>query len=154
MFGSTYPTFHASDIVSDRIRDPDFAAYVRWEYLPADRARVILAASRRGIADRRLHRAPMRTRIARRLRTWIRAARGTSRRTPSGRRRTFRALVDHHRGAPTGIALGRSPSRSELGRDLKARRSTGRPSRTARLVRGTRALGAPAQSGRRGPRPA
>src|SRR5437867_445407 len=35
MFGSTYPTFHASDIVSDRIRDPDFAAYVRWEYLPA-----------------------------------------------------------------------------------------------------------------------
>ena len=75
MFGSTYPTFHARDIVSDRIRDPDFAAYVRWEYLPADRARVILAASRRGIADRRPLRAPMRTRIARRLRTWIRTAR-------------------------------------------------------------------------------
>src|SRR2546422_3029733 len=79
MFGSTYPTFHARDVVSDRIRDPDFAAYVRWEYLPAERARVILAASRGGIADRRLHRAPMRTRIARRLRTWIRAARAARR---------------------------------------------------------------------------
>src|SRR5438876_9836478 len=75
MFGSTYPTFHARDVVSDRIRDPDFAAYVRWEYLPADRARVSLAASRRGIADRRPLRAPLRTRIARRLRTWIRTAR-------------------------------------------------------------------------------
>jgi len=45
--------------VSDRIRDPDFAAYVRWEYLPAERARVILAASRGGIADRRPLRAPV-----------------------------------------------------------------------------------------------
>ena len=82
MFGSTYPTFHASDIVSDRIRDPDFAAYVRWEYLPADRARVILAASRRGIADRRRHRASLRARIARRLRTWIKATREARRGEP------------------------------------------------------------------------
>src|SRR2546422_10899936 len=97
MFGSTYPTFHARDVVSDRIRDPDFAAYVRWEYLPAERARVILAASRGGIADRRLHRTPMRTRIASRPRTWIRAAR------PARRRELRRA--DRARSMPLLTAI-------------------------------------------------
>ncbi len=82
MFGSTYPTFQARDVVSDRVRDPDFAAYVRWEYLPADRARVILAASRRGAVDRRRYRGRIGARVARRLRSWIRATRGTRRGEP------------------------------------------------------------------------
>ncbi len=77
MFGSTYPTFQARDIVSDRVRDPEFAAYLQWEYRPADRARVIVAASRRGTADRRRHRTPIGARVARHLRSWINAIRGT-----------------------------------------------------------------------------
>src|SRR6058998_713584 len=41
MFGTTYPIFDAQGIVSEYVRNPDLAEYVRWEYRPADRSSVL-----------------------------------------------------------------------------------------------------------------
>src|SRR3989441_10961082 len=53
MFGSTYPIFDAQGIVSEYVRNPDLAEYVRWEYRPADRSSVIRSIKRRRTATRR-----------------------------------------------------------------------------------------------------
>src|SRR2546427_2928107 len=54
MFGSTYPIFDAQGIVSEYVRNPDLAEYVRWEYRPADRSSVIRSIKRRRTATRRV----------------------------------------------------------------------------------------------------
>src|SRR2546427_12867422 len=54
MFGSTYPIFDAHGIVSEFVRNPDLAEYVRWEDRPADRSSVIRSIKRRRTATRRV----------------------------------------------------------------------------------------------------
>src|SRR3989442_6686689 len=77
MFGSTYPIFDAQGIVSEFVRNPDLAEYVRWEYRPADRSSVIRSIKRRRTATRRV-RFALATRVARRLRAWVKDLRGTT----------------------------------------------------------------------------
>src|SRR3989475_11274666 len=77
MFGSTYPIFDAHGIVSEFVRNPDLAEYVRWEYRPADRSSVIRSIKRRRTATRRVRFALAR-RVARRLRAWGKDPRETT----------------------------------------------------------------------------
>ena|GEM_PF-3114154 len=73
MFGTTYPIFDAQGIVSEYVRNPDLAEYVRWEYRPADRSSVIRSI-RRSATRRRVRFAGV-TRLVRRLRAWVKAVR-------------------------------------------------------------------------------
>ena len=77
MFGSTYPIFDAHGIVSEYVRNPDLAEYVRWEYRPADRSSVIRSIKRRRTTTRRVPFAGA-ARIARRLRAWAKDLRETT----------------------------------------------------------------------------
>jgi len=77
MFGSTYPIFDAQGVVSEYVRNPDLAEYVRWEYRPADRSSVIRSIKRKRTVTRRVPFAGA-TRIARRLRAWVKDLRGTT----------------------------------------------------------------------------
>ncbi|HYS74349.1 MAG TPA: hypothetical protein VEO96_10285 [Thermoplasmata archaeon] len=43
MFGTTYPMFGFETTLSERLRDPALAEYIRWEYRPADQARIVLS---------------------------------------------------------------------------------------------------------------
>ena len=77
MFGTTYPTFDATGLVNEYVRNPGLADYVRWEYRPADRSSVIRSIRRRqGLMPRRL-RATVAKRLARRVRAWVKAVRET-----------------------------------------------------------------------------
>ncbi len=77
MFGTTYPIFDVQGVVSEYVRNPDLAEYVRWEYRPADRSSVIRSIKRSGTATRRRVRFAGATRIVRRLRAWVKALRET-----------------------------------------------------------------------------
>ncbi|HEX9566613.1 MAG TPA: hypothetical protein VGA48_03355 [Thermoplasmata archaeon] len=77
MFGSTYPIFDAQGVVSEYVRNPDLAEYVRWEYRPAERSSVIRSIKRKRTVTRRVPFAGA-TRIARRLRAWVKDLRGTT----------------------------------------------------------------------------
>jgi len=77
MFGTTYPIFDAQGIVSEYVRNPDLAEYVRWEYRPADRSSVIRSIRRSATASRRRVRFAGATRLLRQLRAWVRAVRET-----------------------------------------------------------------------------
>jgi hypothetical protein len=77
MFGTTYPIFDVQGVVSEYVRNPDLAEYVRWEYRPADRSSVIRSIKRHGTASRRRVRFTGATRIVRRLRAWVKAFRET-----------------------------------------------------------------------------
>ena len=98
MFGNMYPIFEHKTLVSELVRDPEFANYLRWEFRPADRASVILAV-RRGAHDRRRIRPAAPSSIVRRLVAWVKAVRESCRgeRGPSlqaarGTRRPTEAL--------------------------------------------------------------
>ncbi len=91
MFGSTYPIFDAHGIVSEYVRNPDLAEYVRWEYRPADRSSVIRSIKRRQTATRRVPFA-VATRIARRLRAWVKDVRETTGQ-PIGSGLVYRAIL-------------------------------------------------------------
>ena len=43
MFGTTYPMFGFETTLSERLRDPALADYIRWEYRPADQPRIVLS---------------------------------------------------------------------------------------------------------------
>jgi len=77
MFGTTYPIFDAQGVVSEYVRNPDLAEYVRWEYRPADRSSVIRSIKRSATASRRRVRFAGATRLLRQLRAWVRAVRET-----------------------------------------------------------------------------
>src|SRR5437867_3261884 len=77
MFGTTYPIFDAQGIVSEYVRNPDLAEYVRWEYRPADRSSVMRSIKRRRTTTRRI-RFAVAARIARRLRAWAKDLRETT----------------------------------------------------------------------------
>jgi len=77
MFGTTYPIFDAQGIVSEYVRNPDLAEYVRWEYRPADRSSVIRSIKWSATASRRRVRFAGATRLLRQLRAWVRAVRET-----------------------------------------------------------------------------
>jgi len=77
MFGNTYPIFDAQGIVSEYVRNPDLAEYVRWEYRPADRSSVIRSIKRRRTTTRRVPFAGA-ARIARRIRAWVKDLRETT----------------------------------------------------------------------------
>ena len=77
MFGNTYPIFDAQGIVSEYVRNPDLAEYVRWEYRPADRSSVIRSIKRRRTTTRRVPFAGA-TRTARRIRAWVKDLRETT----------------------------------------------------------------------------
>jgi len=77
MFGTTYPIFDVQGVVSEYVRNPDLAEYVRWEYRPADRSSVIRSINRHGTTTRRRVRFAGATRIVRRLRAWVKALRET-----------------------------------------------------------------------------
>ncbi|HWM52429.1 MAG TPA: hypothetical protein VNP71_04620, partial [Thermoplasmata archaeon] len=78
MFGTTYPIFDAQGIVSEYVRNPDLAEYVRWEYRPADRSSVIRSIKRSRTATRRRVPFAGAKRIARRLRAWVTDLRETT----------------------------------------------------------------------------
>lgn len=78
MFGNMYPIFEHKTFVSELVRDPEFADYLRWEFRPADRASVILAA-RRAALDRRRIRPAAPSSIVRRLVGWVKAMRESRR---------------------------------------------------------------------------
>src|SRR5438093_508155 len=135
MFGSTYPIVDAHGIVSEFVRNPDLAEYVRWEYRPADRSSVIRSIKRRRTATRRV-RFALATRVARRLRAWVKDLRETT-------------------GGPIGSGLVyRAILREKVLLARRASRSRARPSRTARLAPGIRGPGGPARAGTLGRRPA
>jgi len=91
MFGSTYPIFDAHGIVSEFVRNPDLAEYVRWEYRPADRSSVIRSIKRRRTATRRV-RFALGRRVARRLRAWAKDLRETTE-GPIGSGLVYRAIL-------------------------------------------------------------
>ena len=91
MFGSTYPIFDAHGIVSEFVRNPDLAEYVRWEYRPADRSSVIRSIKRRRTPTRRV-RFALATRVARRLRAWVKDLRETTG-GPIGSGLVYRAIL-------------------------------------------------------------
>jgi len=91
MFGSTYPIFDAHGIVSEFVRNPDLAEYVRWEYRPADRSSVIRSIRRRRTPTRRV-RFALATRVARRLRAWAKDLRETTG-GPIGSGLVYRAIL-------------------------------------------------------------
>ena len=78
MFGTTYPIFDAQGVVSEYVRNPDLAEYVRWEYRPADRSSVIRSIKRSRTATRRRVPLGRATRIVRRLRAWVKHLRETT----------------------------------------------------------------------------
>ena len=78
MFGNMYPIFEHKTLVSELVRDPEFADYLRWEFRPADRMSVILAV-RRGALDRRRIRPAAPLSIGRRLVAWVKAMRESRR---------------------------------------------------------------------------
>src|SRR2546426_11476143 len=122
MFGSTYPIFDAHGIVSEFVRNPDLAEYVRWEYRSADRSSVIRSIKRRRTATRRV-RFALATRGARRLRAWGKDLRGTT-------------------GGPIGSGLVYRVTPREKGPSAsRAGRSRARLSPTARLAPSIRGAG-------------
>ena len=78
MFGNMYPIFEHETLVSELVRDPAFADYLRWEFRPEDRMSVILAA-RHAMLDRRRIRPAAPSRIVRRLAAWVKAMRKSRR---------------------------------------------------------------------------
>lgn len=77
MFGTTDPIFDAQGVVSEYVRNPDLAEYVRWEYSPADRSSVIRSIKRHKAPTRRRLRFAGAARVARRIRAWARDLRET-----------------------------------------------------------------------------
>src|SRR3989442_6687541 len=128
MFGSTYPIFDAHGIVSEFVRNPDLAEYVRWEYRPADRSSVIRSIKRRRTATRRVRFALAR-RVARRLRAWVKDLRETTG-GPIGSGLVYRLTL------PEKVLLANPASRSRA-----------RLSRTARLAPSNRGACGAARAG-------
>lgn len=90
MFGTTYPIFEIDTMRSERIGGPALADYIRGEFRPADRLRVLAALRGGPLVDRR------RPRPGRRLRAWLYAVR-------TGRRR--RAIRPRAVKAPSASAI-------------------------------------------------
>ncbi len=82
MFGTTYPMFGFETTLSERLRDPALEDYIRWEYRPADQARIVLSVRGGSIRSARRYRGPRRGSWLGHLRDWI-ASRRPGRAAPS-----------------------------------------------------------------------
>src|SRR6266511_3043260 len=70
IFGTTYPMFGFETTLSERLRDPALADYIRWEYRPADQPRIVLSVRGGSIRSARRSRRPRRRGVLRHLRMW------------------------------------------------------------------------------------